>query len=151
MTDLLTWRHEWQTGIDWVDRDHHAIADLLNCLAERCARDASLPASAVPRADRAGVLGCLDDLIERARAHFVAEEGFLEDIGYPGLLDHRREHVMQLAEFSELRRGLEHDPTRTLGTEAIQAFKRWFFNHVIAEDRHYAEFYRSLAPRPPPA
>ena len=143
MTEYLSWRDGWSTGIDWVDLDHREMVKRLNQLAEacQCAQDDPSSRSGVPCKER--VLACLDALIEHNRRHFREEEDFLLRIAYPGFEAHRREHVMQMAEFLDLRRDLERDLAQNLGPETLDEFKRWFFNHVIAEDHVYADFYHA--------
>jgi hemerythrin len=50
---------------------------------------------------------------------------------------------MQMAEFLDLRRDLVEDFSLHLRSATLEEFKHWFFNHVISEDRLYAEFYRA--------
>ena len=142
MAEFLTWREDWAHGIDWVDRDHQEMVRRLNLLAETCDCLPDDPTRVDPRcAER--LLGALDALIEHNRRHFQAEEAFLRQIGFPGYEEHRREHVMQMAEFMDLRRDLAADPPLPLGTEILDEFKHWFFNHVLAEDRVYAAYYHA--------
>ncbi len=151
MSDFLTWRTQWQTGIDWIDGDHREIARLLNRLVAINDQAFSDPRARAANAPTSAVLSALEALIERTRRHFQKEEGFMREIGYPGFDEHRCEHVLQLAEFSELHRALEKDGGETLGPDTLEAFKRWFFNHVIAEDRGYADYYHDMiAARPAP-
>lgn len=151
MADFLSWRDDWKTDIAWVDEDHLEMVKRLNRLADACdwgSGDRGSPST--PYKER--VLDALDALIEHNRRHFQAEEAFLREIAYPGYESHRREHVMQLAEFLDLRRDLERDLAQNLGPHTLDDFKRWFFNHVIAEDHVYADFYHAqLADKGPGA
>lgn len=144
---FLTWRDGWSTGIDWVDRDHRDVARLINRLADACGvgqisghdQDPLAPGSA-PAVRKAA----LDDLIDRMREHFEAEENLLRAIDYPALQAHGCEHAMQLAELSEVRRELRAHGS--LCPETLQGIKRWFLEHAITEDSRYARFYhRRLA------
>jgi len=137
MADFLSWRDGWKTEIEWVDKDHEEMVRRLNRLAEAC----DCGTRKTPCKER--VLEALDALIEHNRRHFEEEEAFLRQIAYPGYDSHRREHVMQMAEFLDLRRDLERNLTENLGPQTLDDFKRWFFNHVIAEDRVYADFYHA--------
>lgn len=147
LSDLLSWRDDWCTGIDWVDTDHREMAVRLNRLADACCRHSNEPSD---QPGRSLVLERLDALIAHNRIHFKAEETFLREIAYPGYEEHRREHQMQLAEFMQLRRALSDAPEGTLEAETLEDFKRWFFDHVIAEDRAYADYYRTASARRTP-
>ena len=137
MAAFLTWLTQWQTGIDWIDDDHREIAAMLNRLVEVNGRALTQDPGLAPR----GVLSVLDALLERTRQHFQAEEAFLRTIRFPGYEGHRCEHVMQLAEFTDLRRALEQDRSACLSADTLEEFKRWFFNHVVVEDRDYVDYY----------
>ncbi len=150
MTELLSWRTDWNTGIDWVDADHREMVRRLNRLAEACRCGPDEPPGAARTPCKELVLERLDDLIEHNRRHFQSEEQFLREITYPRYEEHRREHVMQMAEFLDLRRALDRDLAQSLSRETLQEFKRWFFNHVIAEDRLYADYFQSRAGRQDP-
>ena len=84
-------------------------------------------------------------MVEHLRAHFAREESFLQSIDYPFFDEHRGEHALEMAELAELRRELLNRPSRRLDQESIAGIKRWFFNHVIAEDHRYAEYYLARA------
>ncbi|TVQ87715.1 MAG: hypothetical protein EA400_10570 [Chromatiaceae bacterium] len=128
--ELLPWRDAWLLDIDLLDHDHREMVRLINRLG-----DENDPA---PLATR------LDDLIDFLRNHFGVEQHFLSEIGYPDLTQHTREHALQMAEFIDLRRALASQTHRTLGTDDRQAIKHWFFNHVIAQDKRFAAYYRRV-------
>ncbi|WP_295443433.1 hemerythrin family protein [uncultured Thiodictyon sp.] len=137
MAAFLTWLNQWQTGIDWIDDDHREIAAILNRLVEVNGH----PLTQDPEIAQCRVFIVLDALIERTRRHFQAEEAFLRTIRFPGYEGHRCEHAMQLAEFADLRRSLEQDGAMRLSPDTLEEFKRWFFNHVVVEDRDYVDYY----------
>ena len=150
MADFLIWRDEWRTGIDWIDADHRQIAELLNQLVEVNACAARVPYPRCPDAAKDECLATLDALIERTRRHFQAEEAYLREICFPGYGDHCREHGLQIAEFTDMRRTLGQDGSPVLGPDILDEFKRWFFNHVMSEDRAYVDYHHQVAGRSPP-
>jgi len=141
MTELLSWHDEWCIGIDWVDADHHEMAMRINRLSD--AVNAALDDDRDGEA-KSLVLRRMDELIKHIRAHFAVEEDFLRRIAYPAYEGHCRAHYMEVAELIDLRRALAGDSADELDLEMLADIKRWFFNHVIAEDRAYADYYRSL-------
>ncbi len=136
MAAFLTWLTKWQTGVTWVDADHREITAMLNRIVDVN----RLALTQDPATAGREVLAVLDALIECTRRHISAEDAFLQEVRLPGYDAHRCEHALQLAEFTDLRRALEQDGAPGLNPETLQAFKRWFFNHVIVEDRDYAEY-----------
>ncbi|MGA7981719.1 MAG: hemerythrin domain-containing protein [Chromatiaceae bacterium] len=146
MSALLVWRDSWLLGIDELDADHREMVRLLNDLCDGAGPD---PGATPPAIDGDSTSGgsrpSLEDRLTGAvahlRAHFEREERFLATIGYPGIEEHRREHSLQMAEFVDLQRVVAAVEADHLGEEAAEGIKRWFFNHVIAEDLRFADFY----------
>jgi hemerythrin len=142
MTALLVWRDAWLLGIDALDADHREMVRLLN---ELFGCEEASPARAAPVAHDGShknrLLSRLDAVLIHLRSHFQCEETFLTAIGYPRLEQHRREHAIEMAELVDLQRSIIATDAHCLSEAAAEGIKRWFFNHVIAEDREYAEFY----------
>lgn len=140
MAAFLTWLTQWQTGIDWIDEDHRELAAMLNRLVEVNRHAATQD----PNTVGGEVFTVLDALIERTRRHFQVEDAFLREIRFPGYDGHCCEHIMQLAEFADLRRTLGDAGNACLSEETLDGFKRWFFDHVIVADRGFADYYGEL-------
>ncbi|AGF77958.1 hemerythrin-like metal-binding domain-containing protein [Desulfocapsa sulfexigens DSM 10523] len=94
-----------------------------------------------------GELGQLDNAVidafkamqEYASYHFRQEEEYMEEIGYPDRVMHKRMHTDfddQLYNYSkEIRRG-----DLVLGTEVMSILKNWLLNHIMREDQQYCVF-----------
>jgi len=146
MTAFLTWRDDLLMGIDVLDADHQQMVMLLNLLVAAGEAPPDPPAlddnpESTSQTPAVAALEHLDALIAHVRDHFEREEAFLRAIGYPGYVDHKREHTMQMAEFVDLRRRLADETTRYVDPDTVQGIRNWFFNHVIAEDREYAAYF----------
>lgn len=133
MASPLVWRDAWLLGIDLLDADHREMVRLINAVF--CADGTAEPAAS-PIGER------LDALFDHLRAHFEREERLLVAIDYPGLAEHKREHAIQMAELVDLKRAVTETGARCLSEEAAEGIRRWFFNHVIAEDQRFARYYR---------
>jgi hemerythrin len=133
MSEQLIWRPSWELGIESIDADHREMVRLINRLSDP--------------ADPASLSNRLLDLISHLRRHFRDEEVFLESIRYPQAMEHAREHHVQLAELVVLRRIVGDSNASALDPAELRGIKDWFFNHVIAEDRRFAAFYRGIGGR----
>ena len=141
MPDFLVWQDAWLMGIDHLDADHQELVRLLNLLSERSH-------DRVGDAYDVSVLKAMERLIAHMRRHFDAEERFLQEIEYPLFESHKREHTIEMAEFVDIYRALENSGAAALDLAVLQNIKTWFFNHVIAEDHKFAEYYfREYRPR----
>lgn len=136
----LIWRDAWLLGIEPLDADHRRMVQLLNailCDGPEGATGSAAPAATqtVPIAER------MQALIDHLRNHFAREETFLEAIEYPAFESHKREHAMEMAELIDVARSHTERGAPCVGAEAAEGIKRWFFDHVIAEDRRFAQYY----------
>lgn len=133
--DFLRWRDDWLLNIDLFDTEHQQMITLLNRLADT--QDVT---------DEQAIeahLKIFDSLIATIRDHFKKEEQFMLNLGYPNYYQHKSEHTMELAVFSSIRRELEDNKQQTLSFQMLTGIKSWFLDHVVSEDREYAEFYYS--------
>lgn len=138
MASPLVWNDSWLLQIDELDADHREMVRLINDLfcagtSDEATGDAQpMP----PMTER------LSALLGHLRVHFEREETFLAAIEYPALVEHRREHAIQMAELVDMHRVLAETGARGLDDEAADGIRRWFFNHVVAEDLRFARYYR---------
>jgi hemerythrin len=130
MSEPLSWRDDWVLEIEMLDDEHREMVRLINRLFDA--------------ADRAPLTGRLDALMDHLRRHFATEERFMRAIEFPDTDKHCREHVMQMAEFVDLRRSITRSCATALDAEDQASIRHWFFNHVVAEDRRFGAFYRDV-------
>nr|WP_068429211.1 hemerythrin domain-containing protein [Magnetospirillum sp. XM-1]CUW37619.1 conserved protein of unknown function \ len=116
---VLKWSDLMVIGIDWVDDQHRAMVDLFNQMS--CAAQARAHAAC------ADLLG---RFLELTRAHFAAEERYLEARGRP-LPHHRAEHARMLAQLDELAAADGHD----LGVLVDHYLRFWVMEHILGIDR----------------
>ena len=145
MTDFLIWQEGWLINIEPLDNDHREMIRLLNLLADsktniETGNDPQLqelkPASSLEHFIRR-----YDDLIIHIREHFEREETFMESIDYPRTAIHKREHSVQVAAFSAFRRQLSDRGMEVFEQEDLNWIKIWFLDHVVSEDKEYADYY----------
>jgi hemerythrin len=124
---LIEWNNGLCVGLPTVDEQHRELAELLNRL--EAAMDAS--------ASQDVLFGLLECLYEHTRSHFEHEDQAMGRMAYAGAVEHRREHVMLLAELKtfmvRLRKGNER-----LDAAALQDLKKWLVGHVLGSDRAFA-------------
>jgi hemerythrin len=133
---LYAWKDSFRTGIDHLDQQHRQFFYLLNELA-----------LTIEQRRETEVLDLvLRELDRYVRVHFSSEEKLMEGIGFPDLPRHLGEHeyfTAQIRTFQE-----RHDRgDAQVGRSALEFMRDWFTNHILAEDRKYADFL--FAGRPP--
>ncbi|MES9850629.1 MAG: hemerythrin domain-containing protein [Candidatus Thiodiazotropha sp. L084R] len=129
MSDYLVWRDNWLIGIEELDADHKEMVRLINRLADH--------------SEESPVLQRLENLAAHMQAHFDREERFLERIQYPERVAHTNEHTMETAEFTLLKRDLRESGASKMDNASLADIKTWFFNHAVAQDRLFADYYRN--------
>jgi hemerythrin len=132
---FLEWLDDWYVGIQAIDRQHLELATLFNRVAEML-RGETPTASGTSK-----ILPLVRQLLDDTRQHFKDEEGIMREHNYPDLIDHRREHIMLLAELQAFIREIEKEQ-RQFDLESLTALKHWLINHVIEVDLAFARYLR---------
>jgi hemerythrin len=136
---FLTWRPEWELGIDSMDADHYSMTDQLNQVADHLA---GIRACKSP-AQRARLFNALmsemQSMQTQTRAHFADEEQLMDATNYPLTGEHRREHTMLLAELTEFMREISNRPIDQLDLTSLASLKHWFLGHLLDLDRNLAK------------
>ena len=162
MRDIIENRTVLRLGVQEVDEQHDALADVLNRLARHVREPVSLfvPRKTLPERlsfkDCRGANGggpcdestfevtktVLDELTHLTETHFADEESLMAQAGYPGLADHRLEHQLLLAELMEFVRDVQAGYA-SLEICHLLALKDWFVGHVVLADREFADFLQA--------
>jgi hemerythrin len=77
-----------------------------------------------------------------ARDHFPLEEELQEQVDYPGLEEHRRQHSEFIKQLFLLVKNFENDE-ETVTAELVKYLDRWIQEHVITADQKYVVYIRS--------
>ncbi|MCG6862987.1 MAG: hemerythrin domain-containing protein [Chromatiaceae bacterium] len=146
MAKILTWRDEWTLGIDTLDDDHREIVDLLLDIARRFGEapehsEGSPESTDTNNAADDSLYDALNHFGAFARRHFQREEEFIRTIEYPGLPDHRSEHALLMAEFTDLVRDLRERGVTRLAVQDLDTLKQWVVAHILGADRKFADHY----------
>ena len=85
------------TGNEMIDSQHRELIGKINDLLRSCE----------DHADRKGAVRMLNYLADYTEFHFKAEEQLQEEIGYPGIKEHKAKHEELRRTVSELHEMLE--------------------------------------------
>ena len=120
------------TKNELIDSQHQELISRIKQFVDSCGESS----------DKFKSIKMLDYLIEYTDFHFTAEEKLQEDVGYPGLEEHRKKHE----EFKNTLRSLEdflnesEGPTDAFVQQIQKTVVDWLFNHIKAFDRSVAEY-----------
>ena len=129
---MLKWKHKLSVGIEPIDLQHRYFIGLLNRISEE-----------LDGPDKEYQARLIDELYKFTQLHFQGEENYMYKIGYPGLDEHRCEHL-------ELLEKLHGQVGQYLielieGKEIVCYLAEWFGRHLAQEDQALGDFVRNQA------
>ena len=129
---LMRWSESLSVNIVEIDKQHQHLIGVVNDLHD-----------AMGKGKGKEVLGkTFDGLIKYAEEHFLTEEKYFEQFGYPDTDSHKNEHtnfVIKLAEFKvRFDAGKEN-----LTIELMNFLVNWLNNHLQTFDMQYRSFFNT--------
>ena len=129
---VMEWNESLVLGQGLMDETHREFIELLNRVA------------AAPDQE---MLAVLDEFIRHTEAHFAQEQLWMEQITYPPLTCHVREHDGVLETAREVRRRVAAGETR-FGQVLARAVAEWFSNHAASMDNVLAMYMKEVGYEP---
>lgn len=130
----LRWDPCLATGIEEIDWEHRRLLNIANRLLDAVARGRG----------EAAVRPVARDLARHAEEHFVNEEKFMLEMGYPHLQEHAAEHQKMAGDLAGFMAALEAD--QPPGAKELSAImSHWLLDHILKTDKEYAVFSRERA------
>lgn len=120
------------TGNEMIDSQHKELIDKINKLLDSCEIGN----------DKLAAVKTLDYLSDYTDFHFSAEEKLQEEIEYPGIKEHKKEHENLRKVVSELHEMLieEEGPTPAFVEQVNRNVIEWLYRHIKGFDRSVAEY-----------
>jgi hemerythrin len=130
----LSWKAEFQNGIEHADQAHQAFMEQINLLASHIRQN--------EHADFKEIYGFLE---QHADILFPIEEEQMQQHGYPFAESHTQEHKRFVENFRELhdRMKLGGEEPRYLAFRTLLLLLDWFASHATKADRHFARFLQN--------
>ena len=129
---VMEWSESLVLGQGLMDETHREFIELLNRVA------------AAPDQE---MLAVLDEFIRHTEAHFAQEQLWMEQMTYPPLTCHVREHDGVLETAREVRRRVAAGETR-FGQVLARAVAEWFSNHAASMDNVLAMYMKNVGYKP---
>lgn len=120
------------TGNKLIDGQHKELIDRINNLLVETENGSS----------KVDSVKMLDHLAEYTEYHFGEEEKLQEEIGYPGIKEHKAKHEELRRTVKELYEMLEDQegPTDAFVEQVNRQVVQWLYQHIKGFDRSVAEF-----------
>ena len=129
---VMEWSESLVLGQGLMDETHREFIELLNRVA------------AAPDQE---MLAVLDEFIRHTEAHFAQEQLWMEQMTYPPLTCHVREHDGVLETAREVRRRVAAGETR-FGQVLARAVAEWFSDHAASMDNVLAMYMKEMGYEP---
>ena len=129
---FVNWNESWLIGVQEVDAQHKNLVSLLNQLHQ-----------AMSEGKGKDVLGgILDGLVSYTKAHFSTEERMMEKIGYPDLLEHKREHMALTKKVLDFQQQFKAGGAG-MSVGIIEFLRTWLQSHILGTDVKYVPLVHS--------
>lgn len=121
------------TGDGMIDEQHRELIGRIHNLQITC--DNEKPA-------KREAIQLLDYLADYIVFHFAEEEKLQEEIGYPGIEEHKKKHQELKQSVEELHQMLEEQegPTDDFVVQLNKKVTQWLYSHIQGFDRSVAEY-----------
>lgn len=129
---FLEWSAEYEFGIPEIDSQHRRWLEILNSFYDH------LNESAL----KEHLLKTVDQALEYTLFHFGYEEEFMGKIGYPRISEQRQMHIDIVNLLKKFKRDILDDKV-IVSTGVTRELKRWFNEHILVEDKAYADFFNA--------
>jgi len=121
----VEWNRNLSTGVEWQDRHHKELFKRVNSLLD--AMSVGMGKDELER-----VFRFLDSYFV---VHFDAEEQAMSTYGFPGAVEHLREHTGFIEKVDSLRHESALGPTAVLVVKVQKLVVDWLINHIGGEDK----------------
>ena len=120
------------TGNEMIDSQHKELIAKINKLLD----------SIETSSDKLVAIKTLDYLADYTEFHFTAEEKLQEEINYPGIKEHKKEHDSLRAVVKDLYNMLEEEegPSNAFVESVKENVIEWLYRHIKGFDRSVAEY-----------
>jgi len=128
----LEWNESFSVNNPEIDAQHCRWIDIYNEMDERLTEGDSDSIRTLAR-------DSLEAMREYALFHFMSEEAYMAQIGYPDIAAHARIHRNFETRIDDYIVSI-HEGRLLLNTTLINIVKNWLVEHIMGEDKKYARF-----------
>ena len=123
---LLTWNEKYSVGVHALDAQHTGLFNVLNDLH-----------AAMMKGEARTLTGpLLKKLVEYTGTHFAAEEQMMARTNYPGLAEHRAQHVELVKQVKGYVERWDRGEI-TLNLHLLNFLRDWLTNHIQKTDHQF--------------
>jgi hemerythrin len=132
---FVAWDERYAIGIPLIDAQHQELIRMTNELYKACLEEGDAGARLFKATIKAAV--------DYVKFHFSAEEKLLENVDYPQIAVHKKQHeefaIKILEEVTNFEEGKKFVPNAF-----VRFLRDWILSHIALMDKKYAEYILNL-------
>ncbi|MEA1050108.1 bacteriohemerythrin [Lamprobacter modestohalophilus] len=126
---LLQWNDSLSVRIDSIDAEHKKLIAMINALHDAMRQQRS----------KAVQQRVINGLVSYTRIHFVNEERFFDQHGYPNAPAHKQEHAKFIFKVKAFQDDFERGKL-TLSLDIMNFLSDWLSDHIKGSDQRYSDY-----------
>ena len=130
--EKLDWQQVYATGIRVIDNDHKMLFSIVNNLVSEVNGETVSESRQID--------SLLEALVEYVDSHFVREELFLEQFGYPKLDEHRDGHDALRHQVDAIANDYQTAPDSIDLEKVCDFLTKWLSEHILESDMDYVPY-----------
>ncbi|MDR3192036.1 MAG: bacteriohemerythrin [Treponema sp.] len=134
-TEFIKWEERYSMNIPFIDDQHKELVRLTNELYQGCLMGDDVA--------RDYFMKTVKGVVDYVGKHFSAEEKMLENINYPGLGAHKKQHEEFVKKILEDVKSFQ-DGKKFVPNEFVRYLRDWILSHIAVEDKLYADYIFNL-------
>ncbi|MBM7866914.1 bacteriohemerythrin [Heliobacterium gestii] len=124
---FFSWDTKYSVNVPDLDKEHKILLEMLNEL-----HDAMKQGKGKENIER-----LVNNSASYAKSHLSHEERLMEQCGYPGFQEHKKQHEFFVQKVNEFKNDVNQNNYK-LSSELLKFLKDWFVNHITMVDSKYS-------------
>ena len=129
---VFEWDNKYSVDIFLMDGHHKKLFSILNKIYELMAQGA----------DDEGIIKIIAELLDYTHYHFREEEEMMEKIGYPDIVNHKREHERFVAKVTEFHTSAKNGMAIFVAVKVANVGVDWLKQHILTVDAKYDKYIK---------
>ena len=132
MNEIIKWEDKYSVFDNEIDKQHKKLFQMINEFYNSMATNQT----------NAGIQKLIGEMKAYAYKHFTYEESVMKIKKYPRIENHQKSHKKFVDKVNELETKLKGGGI-IMATDITKFLKDWLINHILMEDKSYANYFKS--------
>ncbi|GHV68732.1 hemerythrin [Spirochaetia bacterium] len=133
---IVEWDDKYSVKIPFIDEQHKTLIEHTNTLYQGCL-------SGTEEEKTAYFMEAVKSVVEYTKFHFSAEEKMLQNVSYPQLAVHKRQHEEFVQKLVDEVKGFQNGE-KLVPNNFVRFLRDWILSHIAMEDTQYARYIFGL-------